>query len=133
MLDTNVSIDFIAIQHPWYQDANSIWQRIRSGKDRGCVSASALTDIYYITSRKLNPALALKAVQLCHSTLTICTVDHAIITRALNLPGQDFEDNVVIACAERENLDAIVTRNQKDFQHSAISVYTPSQWIAFVV
>lgn len=46
MLDTNVIIDFIAVQQPWYQDADLIWQRIRNGKDRGYVSASALTDIY---------------------------------------------------------------------------------------
>lgn len=51
MLDTNIIIDFITMQQPGYQDADLIWKRIRSGKDRGYVSASALTDIYYITSQ----------------------------------------------------------------------------------
>jgi predicted nuclease of predicted toxin-antitoxin system len=54
-------------------------------------------------------------------------------TNVIILAGQDFEDNIVIACAERENVDAIITRNHKDFHHSSISVYTPSDWLAFVV
>jgi hypothetical protein len=107
-------------------------KRIRAGHDQGYVSASALTDIYYITSRKLDRTLALKAVHLCHSVLAICTVDQAIITRSLNLSGKDFEDNVVIAYAERESLDAIISRNSKDFQHAAIPVYTPSDWLTFI-
>jgi len=132
MLDTNIILDFIAVQHPWYQDAASIWKRIRADDDRGYVSASALTDIYYITKRKLDQTLAFKAIQLCHTALAICTVDRAIITRALTLQGKDFEDNVVIACAERENLDAIITRNRQDFQHASMLVYTPAEWLASV-
>lgn len=71
MLDTNVILDTIAKREPWYQDVAQVWQRIRSGVDQGYVSASALTDIYYITSRILDDALALKAVTLynrCRST-----------------------------------------------------------------
>ena len=132
LLDTNLIIDFIAVQQPWYQDADLIWKRIRAGNDRGYVCAAALTNVYYIVSRKLDRTLALKAVHLCHSALAICTVDQAVITRALNLSGKDFEDNVVIACAERENLDAIITRNSKDFQHASIPVYTPPDWLAFI-
>ncbi len=132
MLEPNVIIDFITVRQPWYQDVEQIWKRLRTGEDHGYVSASALTDIYYLTSRKLDPAFALKAVLLCHSTLAICTVDRAIVTRALELSGNDFEDNIVIACAERENLAAIVTRNNKDFQSSSIPVYTPLDYLAII-
>lgn len=53
MLDTNVIIDYIAVRQPWYLDVEQIWNRVLSGSDQGYVSASALTDIYYITSRIL--------------------------------------------------------------------------------
>jgi predicted nucleic acid-binding protein len=129
MLDTNVIIDLMAVQQPWYQDADQIWKRIQGGADQGYVSASALTDIYYIVRRNLDRTLALAAVQLCYRTLSICAVDQATISRALALPGGDFEDNVVVACAEREDLDAIITRNQKDFAHSSVAVYTPADWL----
>ena len=129
MLDTNVIIDYIAVRQPWYLDVEQIWNRVLSGSDQGYVSASALTDIYYITSRILDQTLALKAVALCCNSLTICPVDRETIMHALAMPGGDFEDNVVIACAERELLDAIVTRNQKDFQHCTLPVYTPSDYL----
>jgi hypothetical protein len=41
------------------------------------------------------------------------------------LPGNDFEDNVQIACAMIARLDAIVTRNPGDFAHTSIPVLTP--------
>ncbi len=129
MLDTNVIIDYIAVRQPWYQDVEQIWKRIRSGADRAYVSASALTDIYYITRRMLDDTFALKAVTLCTHTLAICTVDRAIVSHALALSGGDFEDNIVIACAQREQLDAIVTRNYQDFHHAAITVYTPADYV----
>ena len=130
MLDTNVIIDFIAVQQPWYQDVSQIWKRIRAGDDYGYVSASALTEIYYITRRKLDRTQAFKTIQLCYGVLNVCSVDQAIIARALHLKGKDFEDDIVIACAERENLDAIITRNTKDFQQSSISSYTPSEYLS---
>ena len=129
MLDTNVIIDYIARRQPWYQDVEQIWERLRTGADRGYVSASALTDIYFITKRILNDAVALKAVTLCDNSLTICVVDRSTIRRALALRGSDFEDNVVIACAERENLDAIITRNRHDFQYSSVPAYTPADYL----
>ena len=46
------------------------------------------------------------------------------------MPGKDFEDNLVMACAELMELDAIVTRNKVDFAGSTISVLTPSELLA---
>lgn len=129
LLDTNVIIDYIAARQPWYREADQIWKRVRKGTDRGFVSASALTDIYYITCRILDQSLALKATILCYHSLTICTVDRTTVARALALPVNDFEDNIVIACAEQDDIDAIITRNNQDFQHTSITVYTPSEYL----
>ncbi|MFI5461311.1 MAG: hypothetical protein ACHRXM_38400 [Isosphaerales bacterium] len=46
---------------------------------------------------------------------------------ATNLPGSDFEGNLHIACAVEARLDAIVTRNPKDFAGSSVPVLTPAE------
>ena len=40
----------------------------------------------------------------------------------LSKPGNDFEDNVQIACAILSNLDGIVTRDIKGFKNSLVPV-----------
>jgi hypothetical protein len=45
------------------------------------------------------------------------------------LPGSDFEDNVIMACAEAERLDFIITRNPDDFEPSPIAVITPTDFV----
>jgi hypothetical protein len=46
------------------------------------------------------------------------------------MAGSDLEDNVCLACAVNAHLDAIVTRNPKDFAASPIPVLTPTELLA---
>jgi hypothetical protein len=43
------------------------------------------------------------------------------------MPGDDFEDNLQMACASLTKLDAIVTRNKDDFEGSPVPVFTPAE------
>jgi len=44
--------------------------------------------------------------------------------------GSDYEDDLQIECASDDRLDAIVTRNPKDFAGSPILVLTPAELLA---
>ena len=45
---------------------------------------------------------------------------------------RDFEDGVMVATAEREGLDAIVTRDAKGFELSGVPVYDPVDFAALL-
>ena len=49
---------------------------------------------------------------------------------ATTFPGSDFEDNRQIACAVEARLDAIVTRNLKDFGGSPVLILTLAELLA---
>lgn len=55
----------------------------------------------------------------------ILMIDRAVIQSALLLPGLDFEDNVQIACAIRDRMDLIITRNKADFTNSPVTAIEP--------
>jgi hypothetical protein len=59
-------------------------------------------------------------------------VDRTALEMATALPGSDFEDNLHIACAAEARLDAIVTRNPKDFAGSPVPVLTPAELLALL-
>jgi len=57
-------------------------------------------------------------------------VDAEVIDDALSSESSDFEDAVAHACAVRAGLDAIVTRNSKDFVSASLPVLSPQEFLA---
>ncbi|NCP85135.1 MAG: PIN domain-containing protein, partial [Bacteroidetes bacterium] len=42
---------------------------------------------------------------------------------------KDFEDSVQTVVAQENNIDAIITRNKKDFLPNVIELYNPQEFI----
>jgi predicted nucleic acid-binding protein len=51
LIDTNIVLDFLLQREPFFQDAELLFQAIAAGQVIGYVTATTLTDIFYI-SRK---------------------------------------------------------------------------------
>ena len=47
----------------------------------------------------------------------------------INGESDDYEDAVMIETAKRSGIDCIVTRNERDYSKSSVTVYTPKQFI----
>jgi hypothetical protein len=45
------------------------------------------------------------------------------------LPGNDFEDNLQIACATLASLDLILTRDKNGFKDATIPVLSPDELV----
>lgn len=130
LLDTNVILDALLQRPPWQSDADAVWQAHRVGLLTGCVTASALTDIYYISRRLVGGAAARQAVRVCLDELTILPVGRADVEQAYALPLPDLEDALQVACAVREQLDAIVTRDPNGFPGAPLPIWSPTDLIA---
>lgn len=111
LLDTNVVLDAIAAREPFCADAQRLVRLAAKDRFEGCVTAKAITDIYYICRKSLSDAQAREAIQNLLDVFTVLDVRGADCEAALALPVKDFEDAVVMACAHREKLDCIVTRD----------------------
>ena len=51
LIDTNVILDFLLQRELFFQDAERLFQAIDSGQIVGYVTATTLTDIFYIARR----------------------------------------------------------------------------------
>ncbi len=130
LLDTNVILDIFITNRrsskAALRDSKRVWQAVEKGTIAGFISASSLTDIFYLVSRNAGIEVARQAVRACLKTLQICTVDRSILEKADSLAGSDFEDNVQISCSLRYGLDAIITRDKK-FHKGIVPVLSPEQ------
>lgn len=125
LLDTNVVLDGLLDRQPWAASAEAIWRAHLDDRVAVHVSASALTDIFYVARRVTDRETAWVAVRACLDQLHVIAVSNNELHAAVALAGNDFEDNLQIACATAAGLDAIVTRDASGFSESQVEVIEP--------
>jgi signal transduction histidine kinase len=88
-----------------------LFDAIASSQLEGFITASSTTDIFYICRKQTqNLEEARQILTITLVTLSVGSVDRAILETALKAGVVDFEDAFQIACAEAQQLDAIVTK-----------------------
>jgi predicted nucleic acid-binding protein len=134
LIDTNVALDFYLKRSEFFEAADRIFQAIRDRKIVGCLSASVVTDLYYILNRRVNEKHAREVVETVYATFRILTVDRRLIRAALDAPMSDFEDAVQAVAVKRIGATTVITRDKSGFHASGLQVYSPEEFLAtFVV
>lgn len=129
LLDTNVILDFALERHPWFTDSEQIIYLAEQKKISGYVSASTISDIYYIIRKSKSKELALEFLLNLSVFCQIAAVDSSVISMALNANFKDFEDAIQYSTAMMNSLDIIATRNPQDFPVAIPKILIPSQLI----
>ena len=128
MLDTNVVLDVLLNRPAFVQNSAAIL-RVASEEIQEFITASAITDIYYIARKELRGSLQAKALirnllQIVH----VAAVSEVDLWAALESDWKDFEDSVQNTVAEHQRFDYIITRNPSDFKDSNLPVLTPQEF-----
>ena len=119
LIDTNIILDDILVRVPHADPARKITQLVTDDLLTGYLTANCLTDIFYIVTKNKGESVARKVVKNLLLTFAVVSVDGDDCLRAIDLPIQDFEDALVVVCAEKADLDYIIT-NDKEFLCSAV-------------
>ena len=107
-------------------DAAFLLKAVEAGQIVGFMSATTVTDVYYLVGRQTKSAeTAITAVTQLLALMEICAVDRRVLERAIALNMIDFEDAVPVACAIGLGLEAIVTRDLNGFTGSPIPALSP--------
>lgn len=134
MCDTNVVIDVLLDREPFVEDSYKILTLCEEHKVDGFISASSITDIYYLVRKYThNTELAYKAVGKLLEIVKVCSVTDKDIFTAFQKKAKDFEDCLVATCAKSINCDYIVTRNKGDFEELDVPALTTTEfWDKFL-
>lgn len=128
MCDTNIIIDVLLEREPFIEDSYKVLKLCEERKIDGFVSASSVTDIYYLVKKYTHSTdLAYKAVGKLLEIVKVCSVTNNDVVIAFQKKAKDFEDCLVATCAKSIHCDYIVTRNKRDFEGFGIPVFTPAE------
>jgi predicted nucleic acid-binding protein len=134
LLDTNIVIDYALERQPFWQNSEQIFLLLQQGSFAGYISASTVSDLYYIIRKPRGHTWTLNFLERLVQFCSVATVDRTVITTAFSANFKDFEDAIQYATAVANQLDAIVTRNPSDFTSATgLQILTPDQLIQSII
>ena len=134
LLDTNIIMDALQERSPFDIEAKEILRRSQDGKEFTCLfTANAAADIFYLYSKARDMKSANAALNFLLSNYGVVSVTHEDCKAAVVLNIEDFEDALVVVCAQNAGADFIVTRDDKLHRvDSTVKLISPKDFIALL-
>ncbi len=129
LIDTNVILDIALERPPFVEHAVRLLKIAQQTDLVVYVTATTITDLYYITRKAHSHITAHDFIVDLLQLVEVADVDGAIIREALDSEIEDFEDAIQESAAKRQSIQAIVTRNEADFEDSVLQVYDPEAFL----
>jgi predicted nucleic acid-binding protein len=127
LLDTNIILDIALKREPHFTLSKKIFELIDHKRIIGFITATTVTDIYYIFRKEKGKKLALEFIWNLIEVIDVIGVDRDTIVQALKNGLNDFEDAVQVSAAKTNDIEIIITRNNPDFVKSGLTVMTPKE------
>ncbi|WP_293297501.1 PIN domain-containing protein [Pedobacter sp. UBA4863] len=129
-VDSDVVIDFFTDREPYANPASELFELNEQGNVKLYLSAVSINNIYYIIRRFLGNKKTLDVIEALTEMTEIVGTTKAEIIQALKNDFSDYKDSIQYSSALTiKNLDAIITRNVKDYKNSSIAVMTPLNFL----
>jgi predicted nucleic acid-binding protein len=132
-IDSNVVLDVLLKQAPFYNDSFVIFQLADSKHISGSLAAVSLTNIFYLLKKTKKESVEIyQIMDKLTALFTVAPVIETTITNALALRWKDFEDAVQFVTAKENGAEFIITRNKDDYTASDILCMTPTEFITYL-
>ncbi len=132
LIDVNVFEDVARKRQGW-RTSFTVLEHFRDPNTEGYVSAWTVAVIYYFREKRLGDARAKSVTRKMIRGLTVLDFTSDIAYLALDDKRfSDFEDALQFHIAQKNGLEAIVTRNIRHFRvvKDEITILTPEEFLA---
>jgi len=133
-IDSDVVIDFFTDRGTFVNPASELFDLSEQGRFQLYISAVSINNIYYIVRKFLGHQRAVEIVEELTEMTHIVGTTRDEIMQALKNGFSDFEDSIQYSTALTvDGIEAIITRNVRDYKKSKIAVYTPENFLKLKV
>ncbi|MDD3967044.1 MAG: PIN domain-containing protein [Candidatus Neomarinimicrobiota bacterium] len=126
-VDTNVILDVLLAREPWFPAAVNVLSEIETGKHEGYLCPTTLTTIAYLIQKAKGANKAKHLLAHLLSIFDLTELNKNVFSSALSHAIPDYEDAVLHESARLSGMDAIITRNLRDFRRASLLVYSPEE------
>ena len=129
LIDTNVILVMV-FHRKGCDDSMKLFRKIKDYGYVAYITASSVTDLFYITRKVLHDTEQTYAVmENIFKLVTVLSVTEKDIMDAFGQKWKDFEDCVQYMTGKNGGADFIITVNRGDFEDVLLPVRTPAEWL----
>lgn len=129
LLDINILLDVLQRRPRHYEASAAVLSLSAESKIEAYVSAPSFGILHYIYLKHSSKSHCLQSLKKLRALIRVAAVDERVIDLALDADFADLEDAIQYYCAIRSGLQAIITRNQKDFKKAKLPVLHPEEFL----
>ena len=127
LLDTNVIIDYLGRQQPFYEDAERIIAIGYFGDASLWAPAQSFKDAFYVLSHYADPVRVQGAILALIDVVKPIGLTGDDLAAAAKMKWNDLEDCLVAIGAGKAHADYLVTRDRKGFARSSTPAISPAE------
>jgi predicted nucleic acid-binding protein len=132
-IDGDVILDLLLAREPFFPAATRFFLLVQEGKIQGCVSPLIFSNLFYVLRKQLSASEALTALRKLKLLTQVLPVDERTIDLALASEFKDFEDAIQYYVALSNGIDAIITRNKRDYKASKLPLLTAEECVELLL
>jgi len=132
VLDTNIILDIALRRENHFLNSSAVFKKIDSSVVYGFVTATTITDIYYIAKKEKGHQITIDFISNLIEIIDVIGIDRQVIIESLASKITDFEDAVQSVSSFLNKIDYIITRNKKDFSESEVKAITPKEFLDLI-
>lgn len=135
LLDTNVVIDYLDMRDPHYEKSRLLMLAGYVGEFELWITAPQVTDLIYVLTEGGKKSLVpevLERLRKLRAFINVFATSGNEVDRMLAEAWDDPEDSLLFEAALSMRADAIITRNQKDFESSLVKVLDCNRFFDWV-
>jgi predicted nucleic acid-binding protein len=125
-IDSDIILDVFMQREPFSRASQVL---LNVSKTNIVTSALVIANVHYFIKKHTNKNTAKTLIKEIAEIIEILPFGKENILSAANSDHADFEDSIQYHIAIQHNCDIIITRNIKDYKHSAIPVLTAEQFL----
>jgi predicted nucleic acid-binding protein len=128
-LDTDVILDCVLARPGFGTVATHVLNACETGVVEGSTSLLILANCHYVFSRQESSKKSREVIAQLRAVLDVFPVGDRELSEALVSDFKDLEDGIQYFTALHHGVDAIVTRNIRDFKASTLPVLLPRDFL----
>jgi len=132
LFDTNIVLDVLLLRKPYYTSATYLLSEVEQGNIKGYLCPTTITTIGYLITKVKGADEAKKLIKNILNIFELTELNKSILETSCSHKISDYEDAVLHESARSSNIEAIVTRNVKDFKYASVKVYDPEELIGII-
>jgi predicted nucleic acid-binding protein len=131
LIDADVILDFFFDRKPFSEFATIIFSLCEGNKIKGFVTPVTYSNVYYLLKQTARHEKVIEKLTQLLSITDVLAMNRNVVFQALNSGFKDFEDALQhFSALHDKSVEAIITRNIKDYKLSEIAVLTPENFLA---